>query len=56
VHIQFDGGSKGTGEDNPGDCGTGFVIADVEGNEILRQGMYMGNGFTNNECEADALK
>ena len=56
MHIQFDGGSRGTGEGNPGECGAGFVIADVNGTEIVRQGIYMGNGHTNNECESDALR
>ena len=56
MHIQFDGGSKGTGEANPGECGAGFVITDVNGAEILHHGIYMGNGFTNNECEAEGLR
>ena len=56
MHIQFDGGSKGTGEDNPGDSATGYVIADIDGKEIVRGGQFMGNGCTNNECEAEALR
>ena len=42
VHIQFDGGSTGTGENKPGECAGGYVIADVSGAEILRHGFYMG--------------
>jgi RNase H-like domain found in reverse transcriptase len=56
VHIQFDGGSLGTGEHNPGECGYGYVISDSTGVEIMRNGGYMGNGATNNECEAEALR
>ena len=41
MHIQFDGGSKGTGEANPGECGAGFVITDVKGAEILHHGIYI---------------
>ena len=32
------------------------MITDVNGAEILRHGIYMGNGFTNNECEAEGLR
>ena len=56
MHIQFDGGSKGTGECNPGAGAAGFVIADVKGTEIMRCGIHLGNGLTNNECEAEALR
>ena len=48
VHIQFDGGSKGTGEANPGECGAGFMMSEVHGVKILCNGIYMGNGIINN--------
>ena len=50
IHLQFDGGStqgEGTG---------GFVLVTSEGQELVRAGMYYGQGFTNNEAEAYALK
>ena len=33
----------------------GYVIADATGAEIIRVGLYLGKGLTNNECEAVAM-
>ena len=37
------------------DSSAGYVIADATGAEIVRVGLYLGTGLTNNECEAVAL-
>ena len=45
VHLLFDGGAqrgKGT---------AGFVILNNLGDEVMRVGMNMGEGYTNNEAE-----
>ncbi len=34
----------------------GFVIVNSAGEELIRAGSYYGQGFTNNEAEAYALK
>jgi hypothetical protein len=49
VHIAFDGGaSKG------GDGTAGFVIVNKHGREVIRRGMTLGPGLTNNEAESAA--
>ena len=50
VHVQFDGGCS------DGEATGGFVILDTEGKEVIRAGKYFGNGQTNNEAEALALR
>ena len=55
MHIQFDGGSLGTGDANPGAGALGYFIVDSTGHEIIRVGMFLGKNKTNNECEAAGL-
>ena len=56
MHIQFDGGSLGTGDTNPGAGALGYFIVDSTGHEIIRVGMFLGKNKTNNECEAAGLQ
>ena len=56
MHVQFDGGSQGTGNTNPGAGALGYFIVDSTGREVIRVGMYLGKDKTNNECEAAGLK
>ena len=49
-HIYIDGASSC----NPGPAGAGFVVYDEQGNEVVRQGAYLGE-MTNNMAEYEAL-
>lgn len=50
MHVGFDGGAqKGVGS-------AGYVIADVDGREVVRVGLALGAGTTNNEAESTAVK
>ena len=49
IHIAFDGGAE---------CGVGcagYIIADASGRELVRRGVFLGDGVTNNEAESTAL-
>jgi hypothetical protein len=49
VHVAFDGGASKVG------IGTaGFVIVDQRGKEVIRRGLALGPGLTNNEAESTA--
>ena len=50
VVVHVDGGARG----NPGPAGIGVVIADEQGNELLRANDFIGVA-TNNEAEYHAL-
>ena len=49
MHVAFDGGAK----DGVGSAG--FVLVDAAGREVVRRGLYMGPGTTNNEAEAEGV-
>ena len=50
IVIYTDGGARG----NPGPAGAGYVI--MEGNKVIaEEGIYLGNNFTNNFAEYEAL-
>ncbi len=49
-HIYIDGASLG----NPGPSGAGLVAFDEDGNEVLRDSVYLGE-MTNNMAEYEAL-
>jgi ribonuclease HI len=51
VKVFADGGSRG----NPGPSASGFVVTDMNGVTIVRQGIYLGV-TTNNQAEYQALK
>jgi formyltetrahydrofolate-dependent phosphoribosylglycinamide formyltransferase len=51
VIIHTDGGSRG----NPGPGGSGFVIADEQGNMLLEKGIFLGK-TTNNIAEYTGIK
>ena len=55
MHIQFDGGSLGTGDANPGAGALGYFIVDSTGSEVVRVCMFLGKNKTNNKCEAAGL-
>ncbi len=48
--VYVDGASLG----NPGDAGAGIVAYDIEGNELLKESIYVGE-MTNNMAEYEAL-
>ena len=49
IHVLFDGGSqKGLGT-------AGFIIIDTSGKEVVRVGVQLRQGCTNNEPEATVL-
>ena len=49
MHVAFDGGASKAG------VGTaGYVIADAAGDEVVRKGVALGQGLTNNEAESTA--
>ena len=50
VQLYTDGASRG----NPGEAGTGVVILDEQGDELVATGKYLGQ-CTNNEAEYRAL-
>ncbi len=54
TYIAFDGGSRAVNS-KAGHGAAGYVIADAGGNELIRVGLYLGKGKTNNESEAQAL-
>ena len=49
VHVLFDGGSQG------GRGTAGYVIINNQGEEVIRTGLMLGEGLTNNEAESSAL-
>lgn len=50
VHVAFDGGAReGVGT-------AGYVIADAKGREVVRAGLHLGSGVTNNEAEGRAVE
>ena len=49
IHVAFDGGAS-----KEGMATIGFIIADVSGREVVRKGMVLGAGLTNNEAESGA--
>jgi ribonuclease HI len=49
VHVAFDGGASKGGEGT-----AGFVIINKHGQEVVRRGMVLGPGLTNNEAESAA--
>lgn len=51
VQLYADGGSRG----NPGPSASGFVLLDMAGNEVFRNGEFVGI-TTNNQAEYQALK
>lgn len=51
LHIWSDGGSRG----NPGRAAIGIVIKDDQGQEVWRQGQYLGQPISNNQAEYQAL-
>lgn len=51
IQLYADGGSRG----NPGPSASGFVLLDMAGNEVLRNGEFVGI-TTNNQAEYQALK
>jgi len=51
LKLYADGGSRG----NPGPSSSGFAIMDMEGNIIVKKGIYLGV-TTNNQAEYQSLK
>lgn len=51
IKMYADGGSRG----NPGPSASGYVLQDMDGNELVRNGVYLGI-TTNNQAEYLALK
>lgn len=51
IIIYIDGGSRG----NPGPAAIGAVICDEKENIIKKYSQYLGDKFTNNEAEYNAL-
>ena len=49
VHVAFDGGST-----RGGIATAGFVIADLQGKEVVCIGILSGPGLTSNEAESTA--
>ena len=49
MHVAFDGGST-----REGIATAGFVIADLQGKEVVRTGILLGPGLTNIEAESTA--
>ena len=50
VHIQFDGGSSRSSF-----ATAGFVLVDAVGKELIRRGIVLGPGQTNNDAESAAV-
>ena len=51
MHVAFDGGTS------KASMGTaGYVIVDARGQELVRKGLALGAGKTNNEAESAAAK
>jgi 4a-hydroxytetrahydrobiopterin dehydratase len=51
INMYADGGSRG----NPGPSASGYVLFDMDGNELVKNGIYLGI-TTNNQAEYLALK
>lgn len=51
IIIYIDGGSKG----NPGPAGIGFLFCNEKGEVLKKFSEYLGENFTNNEAEYQAL-
>lgn len=51
VHIQFDGGAA-----REGIATAGFLIVDTRGQEVVRRGVPLGRGLTNNDAESTAVR
>lgn len=51
IKLYADGGSRG----NPGPSASGFVVLDVDGQIVVKKGVYLGI-TTNNQAEYQALK
>lgn len=51
IKLFADGGSRG----NPGPSAAGFVIMDLDGNIVVKKGVYLGV-TTNNQAEYQAIK
>lgn len=51
VHVQFDGGAARNGI-----ATAGYVIADSRGQEVVRRGVPLGRGLTNNDAESTAVR
>jgi ribonuclease HI len=51
VHIQFDGGAA-----REGIATAGYVIVDTRGQEVVRRGVPLGRGLTNNDAESTAVR
>lgn len=51
IKLYGDGGSRG----NPGPSASGYVLFDMEGNELVKNGVYLGI-TTNNQAEYLSLK
>ena len=49
MHVAFDGGSS-----RDGTATAGFIIADSQGCEVVRRGLVLDRGLTNNEAESTA--
>ena len=49
MHVAFDGGST-----RGGLATAGLVIADTKGKDLVRKGVSLGTGKTNNEAESTA--
>ena len=50
VHIQFDGGSSRSSF-----ATAGYVLVDATGKELVRRGIVLGPGQTNNDAESAAV-
>jgi ribonuclease HI len=51
IVVYTDGGSRG----NPGKAGIGVVVCNERGQEIKKFGEYLGDNFTNNDAEYQAI-
>lgn len=51
IIIYTDGGSRG----NPGPAAIGMIFCNEKGQEIRKHSEYLGNNFTNNEAEYQAV-
>ena len=49
VHVAFDSGAS-----KEGNATAGFIIVNCKGQEVVRRGMVLGPGLTNNEAESAA--
>lgn len=51
IIIYTDGGARG----NPGPAAVGVIISDEKGNILKKYSQYLGENFTNNEAEYQAV-